>query len=528
MLAPNDKIGPYTLIKFLGRGGFAEVWLAEKQTHIATTKCALKIPIQESVDLDAIKKDAATWEQAKGHPNVLPIIDADIYDGQIVIASEYAPDGSLNDWLKRHDGKAPSIESAVKMLDGLLAGLEHLHSREQPIIHRDLKPANILLQGEIPRLADFGLARLIKATQNTQTVAGTPLYMSPETLRGKRTEQSDLWSAAVIFYHLLLGGFPFNGNDDASIMVAILTQEAKALPGSIPAPLRDFVTIALNKEASARYQTAKAMRSELQKAYQSSLQFGYAPTLVLPESKSQMAEDPLIVVPEITISVDELEKRRQRDGFILIPAGQFMMGSDEYQDEKPIHQVRISRPFEMAKYEVTQEQWQTVMDDNPGAFKGEANLPVEQVSWDDVQEFILRMNARKDGYVYRLPTEAEWEYACRAGTTGDYAGDLDEMAWYSDNSDQKTHPVGEKMPNAWGLYDMHGNVWEWCRDWYADDYYKQSPNVDPTGSGTGSDRVIRGGGWGSAAQYLRSANRDGDAPAVRGILLGFRLVRTHN
>src|SRR5262249_4981511 len=154
------------------------------------------------------------------------------------------------------------------------------------------------------------------------------------------------------------------------------------------------------------------------------------------------------------------------------------------------------KSFEMGKYEVTQEQWQAVMSNNPSHFKG-ANLPVDTVSWNDAQEYIKRLNAQNDGYTYRLPTEAEWEYACRAGRMGDYTESLDEMAWYERNSANETHPVGQKKANGWGLYDMQGNVSEWCQDWFAEDYYSHSPSIDPTGPKTSKDlpmemRVLRG------------------------------------
>jgi formylglycine-generating enzyme required for sulfatase activity len=203
-----------------------------------------------------------------------------------------------------------------------------------------------------------------------------------------------------------------------------------------------------------------------------------------------------------------------------------MMGSENgYADEKPVHRVRISRAFEMGKYEVTQAQWQAVMGSNPSLFKG-ANLPVESASWNDAQQFIQKLNARNDGYIYRLPTEAEWEYACRASSTGDYAGNLDAMAWYDKNSGGKTHPVGQKQPNDWGLHDMHGNVLEWCQDWYDDNYYAQSQNVDPRGSATGSFRALRGGSWYRGARYCRSAIRHRLTPDFSLNRLGFRLVRT--
>ena len=147
------------------------------------------------------------------------------------------------------------------------------------------------------------------------------------------------------------------------------------------------------------------------------------------------------------------------------------------------------------------------------------------VSWDDAIAFIARLNAQKDGYSYRLPTEAEWEYACRAGTTGDYAGDLDAMAWYDKNSGNKTHDVGTKLPNAFGLFDMHGNVWEWCQDWYHDSY-----NGAPTdgsawlSGGEQKYRVLRGGSWVNVATFLRSANRVWITPDARNNPFGFRVV----
>jgi formylglycine-generating enzyme required for sulfatase activity len=245
-----------------------------------------------------------------------------------------------------------------------------------------------------------------------------------------------------------------------------------------------------------------------------------------------MIKQPTIIVPEpdngrseITIIVDELEKRRQEDGFVLIAAGEFMMGGNKYPDERPVHKVIISKAFEIGKYQVTQAQWETGMDGNPSRFKG-ANLPVETVSWDDAQEFIQKLNAKNDSYIYRLPTEAEWEYACRAGTTDDYAGNLDEMGWYNENSEGRTHPVGEKKANAWGLYDMHGNVSEWCMDWYHKSYYTNSPEVDPQGPNSGTSRVFRGGGWDIKAKYCRSALRAIATPDYRFFRIGFRLVRT--
>jgi formylglycine-generating enzyme required for sulfatase activity len=220
--------------------------------------------------------------------------------------------------------------------------------------------------------------------------------------------------------------------------------------------------------------------------------------------------------------------------FVLIPAGEFLMGSDMGKDpdawnvETPQHRVSISRPLYLGTYEVTQAQWTAVMGSNPSRFNGPDN-PVEQVSWHDAQEFIKRLNSKEGHSRYRLPTEAEWEYAARAGTTtrysfGDDAGQLGQYAWYEDNSGPSTHPVGQKKPNPWGLYDMHGNVLEWVQDWYGDRYYSNSPGTDPKGPSAGSGRVLRGGGSGGADVLCRSACRERFTPDNRMNVVGFRLA----
>ena len=173
--------------------------------------------------------------------------------------------------------------------------------------------------------------------------------------------------------------------------------------------------------------------------------------------------------------------------FLLIPAGDFMMGDESSEDERPIHKVQITKPFYLGRDEVTQEQWQAVMGSNPSRFKGAKN-PVESVSWEDCLKFLKKLNAMfvVRGGEYGLPTESQWEYACRAGTTskwsfGDDAKSLGDYAWCAKNSGGATHPVGQKKPNAWGLHDMQGNVWEWCADWYVSDYSQKSPAEDPAG-----------------------------------------------
>ena len=219
--------------------------------------------------------------------------------------------------------------------------------------------------------------------------------------------------------------------------------------------------------------------------------------------------------------------------FRYCPPGRFLMGSPEseqgrFVDEGPQHEVELSRGFWLGETPVTQAVWEGVMGVNPSEFKG-SNRPVENVSWDDCSGFLGRANARSPGLALRLPTEAEWEYACRAGTTGptyrgkNDAGTLDAIGWYKDNSGGTTQPVKQKAPNPWGLYDTLGNVWEWCSDWRGD--YTAKSAKDPTGPETDRWRVYRGGSWGNGAERLRAAIRNAGTPVYRYGRLGFRLAR---
>jgi formylglycine-generating enzyme required for sulfatase activity len=208
---------------------------------------------------------------------------------------------------------------------------------------------------------------------------------------------------------------------------------------------------------------------------------------------------------------------------VLIPAGSFTMSGE---GGGAIHKVNITKPFYMGKYEVTQEQWEKVMGSNPSHNKGGKN-PVEQVSWEECQQFFDKLNAKAGGQGGKIsfPTEAQWEYACRAGSTtkyyfGDDASKLGEYAWFVANSEFKTQPVGGKKPNAWGLYDMHGNVWEWCQDWQRP--YTAEEVTDPRGPATGFSRVFRGNGMCDPAENLVSIIREAEVPATKNMALGLR------
>jgi len=242
------------------------------------------------------------------------------------------------------------------------------------------------------------------------------------------------------------------------------------------------------------------------------------------------------LAPSVHDKTRNKKTRNEEISMPLVPVapGSFQMGSiDGDDDEKPIHTVRISREYWMGKYEVTQRQYQSLMGYNPSVFEGNNN-PVEEVNWHDAVSFCKKLTDQErragrlpEGYEYRLPTEAEWEYAARGGSHGHntkYAGSnsLDDVAWCRDNSENKTHPVGQKQANELGLYDMSGNVYEWCHDWYGS--YSSGSHTDPVGPGTGRGRVSRGGWCGTSVSVFRISSRSHNRPSYMNVVLGFRAV----
>ena len=283
------------------------------------------------------------------------------------------------------------------------------------------------------------------------------------------------------------------------------------LKASAPSNLQ----ITLSKEAMATQQSTVAQPAVAQQ-----------PVVQQPVIQQPVVQTPVTNSDNISIPV--------KDGIsiemVRVEAGTFVMGAtpemkDPYDLEKPTHQVTLTNDYYIGKYEVTQALWQAVMDNNPSYFKGD-NLPVEQVSWKDCQKFISKLN-RITSKKFRLPTEAEWEYTARGGKKSQgyqYSGsnNISDVAWYGDNSDNKTHSVGSKRANELGIYDMNGNVGEWCQDRYGK--YRSSSQVNPTGANGGSDRVVRGGGLRGTARFCRSSFRNDNIPDRRANSLGLRLV----
>ncbi|MGI8882804.1 MAG: serine/threonine protein kinase [Pyrinomonadaceae bacterium] len=278
MLKENLEIKEYTLKKFLGRGGFGEVWLAEKKIEIADKKVPVALKFlsgenQRISDYASVRREINTWIDASGNKNVVSVLDGFIFDEMFVIVSEYADGGSLRGWLRRNGGKSPDLARTVEIMGGILDGLSHLHS--QKIIHRDLKPENILLKGDVPCIADFGVSRIIETVSLTSSnfgtnSAGSPLYMSPESFeRVKPAPQIDIWSAGVMLFEMLNGKTPYAADTIPSLIYEIVTKEPRSLSADVPENIQNVVKKALAKELSGRFSTAREMRDALMKAFYS-------------------------------------------------------------------------------------------------------------------------------------------------------------------------------------------------------------------------------------------------------------------
>jgi formylglycine-generating enzyme required for sulfatase activity len=431
-----------------------------------------------------------------------------------VVAMEWADGATLGDYVKeqcRLNNKA-NLKALAKNFEALTAWLI-----TQPFAHGDLKPDNIIVRhdGSLA-LVDYD-GMFVPAMQGQQAREfGSPVYRHPKRTIDTFDRYIDDFSLLVLLLELRL-------------IAADTRHYSAALSGdSIVAKSGDW-----NNVGSSRIYQALQAQGGVDWANWAAMLF-IAPKSamhqvldwsLLIDMKAKPVKAPVMIIPPTSqVSSDPFEGQ-----MVFVQGGSFMMGNnDGSDDEKPKHQVTLS-DFYIGKFQVTQAQWKTIMGNNPSYFIGN-DLPVEQVSWNDVQEFIKKLN-EKTGHKYRLPTESEWEYAARGGQNArgyQYAGgdNIDEVAWYGFNSDNKTHPVGQKKANELGLYYLSGNVREWCADWYGSDYYKNSPKNNPTGPVNGSVRVLRGGSWNNYAVLCRVSYRSVSTPDSRNNGVGFRLLRT--
>ena len=575
-------IGKYQVIKILGEGGMGQVLLAREP--VTDSMVAIKLIKPEYIHKEwAVHRflTEARHMFRMSHPSIIRVLDVSDRPEGPYFVMPFMAGGSLAGKIK--PGEQLSGETILPVARAVAEALQHAHGRG--ITHRDLKPANILLDADgHAHLADFGLLRTFFNDSVVDTsqpqIEGTVPYMSPAVAAGKAEDtRCDIYAFGCLLYEMLTSRPPYQ----APTVDAMLKQ----IQDGPPPPIRQLnphahVTLtaiaehAMARELRDRYASMADVVADLERVAQ-----GHAP--VGPHGKERGAgglrkamvgAGIVAIVGLAGFGISQLplwqsggnsdtketpsnstvaetgeispgtEKLIDLGGgvtmkLVWIPAttseawkkisggkDYFVMGSppDEIgrNANETQHEVKLTEGFWLEQTEVTQAQWEKVMGNNPSRSKGK-DLPVESVNWDTCQIFLAKLPVPTPGWKWELPTEAQWEHACRAGTSGPYAGNLDQLGWYGGNSDNKTHPVATKKPNAWSLFDMHGNVWEWCRD-RATPKVPSSPAEDPEGPSTGTDRLNRGGShhiktpdW-----YCRAAYRNFSGQAYSDWSIGFR------
>ena len=524
-LKPGDEPvqgSDYKLVRLLGIGGFGEVWLAHKPFG-HPREVAIKFCTDPESRERLLRHEAALSarvNKAADVRGVVPLLNSHLRSDPPCLVYEYVNGGNLAAWLRNRGHFDPAF--VRRFIVHLAKSVWACHAAG--VVHRDLKPANILLRvgdrGIRPLIADFGIGGISAAAQSqtrqmtdqsqmTHSLvrgAHSDLYASPQQRRGEDAHVGDdIWSLGLIWYQLL------TGNLKAGVPSGRKWQQ-RLVDAGIP---QDDVNILEECFESDREDRIASMADLIKRLSQTSSSTNSvandAEPKVSPQQPAGVRTSP---------AADPLITNNVGMEFRLIPAGSFLMGSpdsdsDAYDDEKPQHRVDITRPFYLQTTVVTQSQWRAVMrsqrwKEKAWVKEGDA-YPAVYTSWEDAEKFCRKLSAR-DNCEYRLPTEAEWEYACRAGTTTKFSfGDSEELltdfAWFNANAldvgAKYAHAVAEKQPNNWGLYDMHGNVWEWCLDWYGD--YGSANQHDPSWPSEASFRVNRGGSWFDSGRICRSA-----------------------
>ena len=565
-LQPGDVIaGNYEFVRELGSGGMGMVCLCRDLVAGGRLMAVKTVPDILRHDDEAVAALTQEYNNMYDlrHDNIVSVRHLLKDDFRYYIVMDYLEGESLEAYLNPH--RKPSKAVVFKVAEKIAEALDYAHRKDPPLVHRDVKPGNVMVQIEGDNvksviLMDFGLSVQIRKsfTQSTgQLTSGTPAYKSPEQWPprryGKPSSKSDQYSLAAIVFKMLSGNYPFAEYDDDMevFRVAVLNEEPERIDG-IEDYVNDALQKALAKNPEDRFETCTAFVNALKQR----------PVVVEPPASQPKQTvvmpppQPVIVTPpkqhiEIPRRLDPPMERNNLTftlpggvplELIHIPNGKFMMGSPSSEsgryDNEIQHRVTLTKDFWLCKFPVTQEQYQAITKQNPSYFKG-ATRPVEQVNWHDAKEYCDLLNNTFNGrlpagYAFALPTEAQWEYACRAGTTtpfsfgstlngdkancdGNYPYNIGKGKYIN-----QTTPVDSYAPNAWGLYDMHGNVWEWCNDWYG--AYPTGTVSDPVGPSKGSYRVLRGGAWDYYARSCRSAYRSNDGPSDRIYINGFRVA----
>jgi formylglycine-generating enzyme required for sulfatase activity/tRNA A-37 threonylcarbamoyl transferase component Bud32 len=435
--------------------------------------------------LRQLKREAQTAASLR-HPGIVTIHHMGRFGNDPYVVMEYV-DGSTLESLAGRSGTLDRTE-ALRILRDVAEALDYAHGKG--VIHRDIKPPNIMLAADgTVKICDFGIAKFVESKTASSVLMGTGAYMSPERLQGEAHDgRTDQWSLAIMTYELLTGHLPFQGQNWMWQIVSLSFPDPSQFDPSLAPSVGDVLKKGLAKDPGRRYASCSDFVSSLTRAL----------------------AGPLMTRASKVNPIDGLT-------YVWIPPGTFRMGcspgdTEGRDNEKPPHEVTITQGFWIGQTPVTQEAYERVMGTSPSRFRG-PKLPVDKVSWADARRY-------SEAVGMRLPTEAEWEYAARAGSTGSRYGAVDQIAWYLDNSGGQTHPVSGKQPNAWGLYDMLGNVWEWVAGWYGD--YAPDDAKDLPGAAGGQYRVLRGGSWVNGARVARASYRSGNEPVDLNLSIGFR------
>jgi len=529
---PN--IGTYELVELLGFGSFGEVWKARNWLVPENPPVALKFCLDHQA-IDYLRREARLIGyvmrqlQTTGESGIVRLLNAYHLDETSTHAPcleyEYIAGGDLRTLCDEWQPLIP-IERylrATRVIAELARIVGRMHRLNPPIVHRDLKPSNILVQrqGESFQLkiTDFGIgspAAQHHLNQPSRTMGTTTrghlhsecvigahsdMYASPQQKgNGEPDPRDDVHALGVIWFQMLVGRFAHGIPLDFADILHEL---------DVPAEAIRLIGSCVSSRIEKRPDDGHVLFEKLRP--------------LIRESEASRPPSPPPIIVGAKRRPGEIRRIRIGDNLSInlawIPPGRFMMG------DKPSHRVVLTRGFWMATYPTTQAIWRSVIGSNPSYFKGNDH-PMETISWDDCRVFCEELS-RRTGHSIRLPTEAEWEYACRAGTGTTYHNGNDEsalrkVAWYSGNSGAKTQAVGSLPSNAWGLFDMLGNVAEWCDDYYG--AYPVHEVTDPTGPPNGTTRVMRGGAWYGSADDCRCACRDWSSPSDRNDGVGFRIV----
>ena len=519
----------YRPIKFLGEGGFGRTFQAVDEKRL-NTPCVIKQFLPQQAGSAALQKatelfqqEAKRLQELGKHPQVPDLEAFFSQDGRLYLVQDFIDGQNLLEEFE-NQGKLNEAQIRIILIE-LLPVLQFIHDNK--VIHRDIKPENIIRSknGKL-FLIDFGVSKETSGTILTRvgTTVGTPGYAAPEQFRGMVYHNSDLYSLAVTCVRLLTGHFPKSDSSDELFDTNTMEWQWRKYV-SLSQELTTILETMLQDIPAKRYQSATEVLAALTNQK----------TIVI--STPQLPANTNLNINPHTSFTEDLGKGIKLE-MIAIPGGTFLMGSPENEagrrdTESPQHQVSVPSFF-IGKYLLTQAQYQAVMGNNPARFKGN-NRPVEKVSWDDAVAFCQKLT-QKTGKNYKLPSEAQWEYACRAGTTTpfyfgktitpdlvNYDGNYAYAAAPKGKYRKQTTDVGTFPPNPFGLYDMHGNVWEWCED----DWQKNYINAPLNGSASisqSTNNVLRGGSWNINPEHCRSASRYYNDAGFDFNAFGFRVV----